>query len=184
MIPDDIFNIRLLKRPHKFFVYWIGRPDYHIMDWAGCNFHWVKAEGQPKGGFDNPWDAWMWADKRQVLQKQEVHDEIEGKSGTHLSENKDYFESSLHYYPDGKRQYFNVDCPLYCDEHDEHIIVNPPDEWWQEYDKWIEQRMIIWSKERARKRRRQGYSIASIAITLGRPTPIISKWTKDVKPRE
>lgn len=178
MISDDVFNIRLLKKPHKFFVYWIGRPDYHIMDWLGCNFHWVRAGEQPKGGFDNPWDAWMWADKRIVLQKQEVYDELALKSGTHLNEYKDYFESNLHYYPDGKRQYFSVHCPLYCDKHDQ-VFVDPPDEWWQEYDKWIKQRMIIWSKERARKMRRQGYSIASIAITLGRPTPIISKWIKE-----
>ena len=143
MIPDNMFEIRLLKRPHKFFVYWIGRPDSHIMDWAGCNFHWVKAEGQPKGGFDNPWDAWLWADKRIVLQKQEVQDELAGKSGTHKSDYKEYFITSLSFrwgYAE-----FRVKCPLFCDEHDQEYF-DPPEEWVKDYKKWLDERRLIWAK--------------------------------------
>lgn len=149
MISDDMFNIRLLKKPHKFFVYWIGRPDEHIMDYLGSNFHWVKAEGQPKGGFDNPWEAWMWADKRIVLQKQEVWDEMGPKSGTHLSDYKEYFTSSIHRRDDGLPQ-FSIKCPLDCDKHPKLMLdyVNPPDEWCKEYDKWVAERQQIWNKER------------------------------------
>jgi hypothetical protein len=144
---DNMFEIRLLKRPHKFFVYWIGRPDYHIMDWLGCNFHWVKAEGQPKGGFDTPWDAWMWADKRNVLQRQEVMQEISPKSGTHLSDFKDYFTSELQAYPFGDEQRrFRVNCPLYCDEHNSAFMY-PPDEWWDEFDAWMKKKQGMRKKK-------------------------------------
>lgn len=75
--------IRLLKRPHKFFVYWVGQPDYHIMDWAGCNFHFIRAPGQPKGGFDTPWEAYYWAESKT---KEEIQAEAWGASGSFLKD--------------------------------------------------------------------------------------------------
>lgn len=149
MRSDDAFEVRLLKRPHKFFVYWIGRPDYHIMNWRGCNFHWVKAESQPRDGFDTPWDAYLWADKRIMLQREDVMREIGPKSGSHLGDSIDRYVSDIVYNPDGSRQ-FSVHCPLYCDEH-QHAYVDPPAEWWHEYDEWVREKKTLRESRTERK---------------------------------
>ena len=36
----------------KFKVYIWGQPDYHIMDWSGCNYRYLAVGGQPARGFD------------------------------------------------------------------------------------------------------------------------------------
>jgi len=48
------------KRP-RYVVYLIGKWDYHLMDWAGCNFRRIKAPNQPK--FIKITDAINWAEK-------------------------------------------------------------------------------------------------------------------------
>lgn len=125
------FHIRLLKRPHKFFIYFQGQPEEHVMDWSGCNFRVVRAEGQPKGGFETPWDAWLWAEERPL---KEIQEEVEGKAGTHLSENKEYYEWQIHY-PNGHTPVFEGKCPLdECSIHTDLVTHRyPPDEWLEKY---------------------------------------------------
>ena len=45
----------------RYVVFFIGQPDAHIMDWAGGNYHHIKAPGQPK--FTSLNKAAMWARK-------------------------------------------------------------------------------------------------------------------------
>lgn len=41
-----------------------GQPDYHIMDWRGCNYRVYAIHDQPRRGFDSADEAVAWYHQR------------------------------------------------------------------------------------------------------------------------
>jgi len=108
------------------------------MDWTGCNFHWVKAENQPKGGFDTPWDAWLWADRITHFNPTKVYDEIDSKSGSFLQDKKRY-DAELYFEKGSNTPRFRIKCPLNCKVHEEQY-VDSPSEWLKLYEEHMQKR--------------------------------------------
>ena len=161
-------EIRLLKRPHKFFVYWFGQPNEHIMDWTGCNYHRVKAEGQPKDGFDTPWDAWLWAETRVAFTEQAIRDEIYDKNGSFISDNAPADADDtcdICWAPDAKEPQFSIHCTLYCDAHD-RVYYDPPKEWLQKYHDFVKSREEYQRRDTAKKMWNAGRSYRDIANSM------------------
>ncbi len=45
----------------RFKVYVWGQPNYHIMDWRGCNYRYKAVPGQPHRGWETRKEAEEWA---------------------------------------------------------------------------------------------------------------------------
>lgn len=48
----------------KYKVYVWGQPDWHLMDWRGCNYRYKCVEGQPHYGFETAEGAEQFARKK------------------------------------------------------------------------------------------------------------------------
>ena len=66
----DVMHVR--EENQRFKVYAIGQPDYHITDWAGCNFRRAAIAGQPRHGFDTIEEARAFKESLDVKEIQKL----------------------------------------------------------------------------------------------------------------
>ena len=83
----DLFEVDIVadlrcKTP-RFYVYFVGKEDYHIMDWAGCNFRRIKAPNQPVKGFISIKEAVFWGRSYPIWK--EKYPQVDG-IGLHLGD--------------------------------------------------------------------------------------------------
>ena len=52
-----MIEIGLTPSGNGYKLYFIGQPDLHMTDWAGCNFRTMTVKGQPHRGFKTPEEA-------------------------------------------------------------------------------------------------------------------------------
>lgn len=64
----------------------IGRPDFHVADWRGCNFHWLVLPGWPKFKYlpDTDRNRKVLGALCRAVDKTRVRLKLEGRSGSFL----------------------------------------------------------------------------------------------------
>jgi hypothetical protein len=96
-----------------------GVPAYHMMDWNGCNFHYVTLPDQPFRGFKTPQECLEWLFEKYPTQKQAVD------AGTALQSQGTWFDGNGMLDVDYEKKQANERVEM--DKHNGHgrIVVYP-----------------------------------------------------------
>jgi len=93
----DIFSYEILadtrSKTPKYVVYVVGKWDYHMMDWLGCNYRRIKAPNQPI--FRLIADAVAWADR--WMKEYDKHKVFAPGEGGHVAAMDNIIEARLVY---------------------------------------------------------------------------------------